>query len=126
MRLRYKIVLVFSVLLCAVVAWLYLPHFIFGWHSRPRDVAQTKHVVLTAAQTLENRLRTGLPLPTNTNELASVLGGSIPRDAWGQSLTYQYFAPTNFILSAMSPYPELLMIDYDSRAASDGVQAVPF
>jgi hypothetical protein len=101
-------------------------HLAYGWHSHPQDVARTKQEVMTAAQALEHRLHSRLPLPTNTNEFASALGGNIPRDAWGQPLSYQQIGPTNFIVSAMSPYPELLIISYDSRDTGNQVTTYPF
>ena len=123
---RYKVAVVVGVLLCAAFACLYLPRLIFGWHSRPEDVDRTKQTVLAAAQKLQDRSRAGLPLPSTTNELAQALGGSIPRDAWGRSLHYQPLGGAHFVLSAMSPYPELLIISYDSRDTNSQLAVYPF
>jgi hypothetical protein len=93
----------------------WLPRLLYSHHSRPEEIAQTRQVVLTAVQRLRNRLHSGMPLPADENELATALGGSMPRDAWGAPLNYQRFGSTNFNVTAMSPYPELMVISYDTR-----------
>jgi hypothetical protein len=123
---RYEIAVLVSVPLCAVFALLCAPRLIFGWHSRSEDVNRTKQTVLAAALKLQARSHAGLPLPADTNELAQALGGGIPRDAWGQSLNYQRFSGVNFVLSAMSPYPELLIISYDTRDTNSQLAVYPF
>ncbi len=123
---RYKIAILLSVLACAAFTLLYLPRLAFGWHSRPEDVNRTKQTVLSAARKLRDRSRAGLPLPATTNELARTFGGSIPQDAWGRALSYQRFNDSTFVLSAMSPYPELLIISYDSRDTNFQLAVYPF
>ena len=106
---------------------------LFGWlwlqNSRRTHgvrIEQTKQTVRAAAQTLESLRLRGLPLPASDAELAAALGGHVPRSAWGQPLSYQHFGLTNFVLSAMSPYPELLIISYDSRNTNAQLQAYLF
>jgi hypothetical protein len=96
----YKLAVLVGVLLCAAFVWVYLPRLLFGWHSRPEDVNHTKQTVLLAAQKLQKRAAAGLALPVTTNELTQVLGGSLPRDAWGRLLSYHRLSDSNFVISA--------------------------
>jgi hypothetical protein len=126
MRLRKNIAIVACVLFVVSLACYSLTHLAFSRRSRPEDVAKSQKIVLIAVQTLKDRLQAGLPLPANTNELALALGGNIPRDAWGQPLRYQRFGLSNFVLSTMSPFPELLIINYDSRLTNSQLATYPF
>src|ERR1700722_8737759 len=103
-----------------------LPRLLYSHHSRPAEITRTREVVLNAGQKLQNRLRAGLPLPADENDLAKALGGSMPRDAWGAPLNYQCFSSTNFSVSSMSPYPELLIVSYDTRNTNTPLAVYPF
>ena|SRR5258708_3228280 len=87
-------------------------------------IVHTKQLVATVAQRLEQRRLQGLPLPANGTELADALGGTVPTSPWGRPLSYQRLG-NDFTVFAMTPWPEVLVIQYDSRDA-DGVRTFPF
>ena len=117
MRLTIKITAIVSL----VAGVIYIGLFV---HSCKRDRAYTKQTILLTSQKLEERLRSGLSLPTNRYQLGVVLGG-VPKDAWGQSLDYGYVAPTGFVMAAISPYGGAIL-KYDSCMATNGVQEESF
>lgn len=51
-----------------------------------------------------------------------------PRDGWGKPLAIvvRNFSPFEFRISAMGPYPQLLIIEFDSRFPEKGIQKYPF
>ena len=54
----------------------------------------------------------------------NVLGGAVPTSPWGRPLSYQRLG-NDFTVFTMTPWPEVLVIHYDSRDA-DGVRTFPF
>jgi len=87
-------------------------------------IIHAKQLVATVAQRLEERRQQGRPLPANATELANVLGGAVPTSPWGRPLSYQRLG-NDFTVFTMTPWPEVLVIHYDSRDA-DGVRKFPF
>ena len=75
-----------------------------------------------AREVLSLRMRNG-GFPTNEQQLISLLGKSLPRTAWDTEISY---STTNgfFFILAHSPYPQLLILEFDSRRSD--IASYPF
>lgn len=119
-RLAVLLCLIFTCVL-ALAIWLVK-------HDKALRVKteETKQIVSHTAQMLEGRRRQGFRLPEAESEWKAVLGGEVPGSAWGEPIRYQRIGASDFILFAISPYPEWWVIEYDSRKAEEGILVFPF
>ena len=65
-------------------------------------VAEIKQIAMTNA------------LPANEEELQIALKKSLPLDGWGKPVHYHWFGTNRFTVTAFSPWPEVLVFQYDS------------
>jgi hypothetical protein len=90
-----------------------------------QQVVRTKGTMeQLAVEVLALKSRNGA-VPTSEEELVKVLGRSLPNTAWDTEISYAY---TNgqFFIRALSPYPELLIFEFNSMKADTGVSVYPF
>ena len=118
-----KVVLSASLLVVVTALW---------WKTRASSedilkerISRTKVAVQEFASQVEVlRSKTGV-LPTNEAQLAELLGKPLPRSAWDGQLKY---SATNgwFRVETVSPFPQWMIFEYDSRNPTAGVAVYPF
>ena len=64
-------------------------------------------------------------VPTNEEELVTLLGKPLPHTSWNTQVSYA-FTNGGFFIRAHSPPPQFLILEFDSRRADAGVVAYPF
>jgi hypothetical protein len=120
-----------KVLLWSVGAVLIMTALLFAVRSmRMEDtrVTRTRTAIKTLADDVEGIRRKLGRIPTNEVELARLIGTSIPRSGWNESLEYRTdkSAHTRYWISAISRDNNIMIYVYDSGHAEKGVESVPF
>ena len=112
-----------------VIAFLLLGTFLLFLYERmlyPHDCKMTMRTIgRLAAEISGLRLKTG-KLPADTEALVRELKHELPHDSWGAEIEYIASPPNSFRLSAMSPYPDLDIFEYDSNQWRKGVTIYSF
>ena len=65
-------------------------------------------------------------LPATEAELGMLLAGWWPLDGWGRVVHYQLITSNRFVVSAMSPWPEVLVFHFGSTDTGGKIQKYLF
>jgi hypothetical protein len=65
-------------------------------------------------------------LPESDDQLQRILPDGLPLDGWGAPVHYWRFDSNRFSVSAMSPWPEVLVFEFDSVYSSNQIKKFLF
>jgi hypothetical protein len=82
-------------------------------------------VILVLAAKVERFASTNI-LPATETELCNVLGEPLPMDGWGKPVHYARIETNRFTVTAFSPWPEVLVFQYDSTRGPGNLKKYPF
>src|SRR5437762_708501 len=111
-----------AVIIIAVFVHLAKEHFV---ELRKRRHEVTEQAIWNLVGKIQ-RIAATNTLPQSDDELHRILPDGIPRDGWGASMHYCRFDSNRFSVSAMSPWPEVLVFEFDSVYSSNQIKKYLF
>ena len=123
---RSGIILIASLAAILVLSGAWWKHTVLSRRAVLNDhVDRTKAVILRLAIDVSQLSKQDGGLPTNAEQLVRVLGTPLPRTAWNTDISY-FSTNGYFLIQAHTPYPEFLILEFDSRKAANGVTTHSF